>query len=326
MIHKLEPVDAKALKYGGRLAIVLSGSPLFTGGAESGESNIRRWILTNDWLEAIVALPEQMFYNTGIGTYIWLVTNRKEPRRQGKVQLIDARELWVKLRRSYGDKRRKIGEPEDNNDQISEIVRIYEAFEDGDRSKIFDNDDFGFTRVTVDRPLRLRYQFTIERKARFLNVAPQLLEDVDAIDRAIGREQSADWNRVWEQVQDILHERRSRWRKPDRKLFRDVFTERDPEASPVLADDGPYDYEPDPQLRDFENVPLKDDIDGYFKREVHPHVPDAWIDRAKDKIGSEINFNRYFYKRTRPRPLEEIDADLKKAEEKIVRLLQAVTR
>ena len=160
-------------KHGSRLAIVFSGSPLFTGGAGSGESNIRKWIIENDWLEAIIALPEQMFYNTGIGTYVWIVTNRKEKRRKGKIQLLDARERFIPMRRSLGDKRRKIGEGKEGEpDQIGDIVRLYGRFVANDQSKIFDNADFGYTRVTVERPLRLRYKMTVEDKARFLDACP----------------------------------------------------------------------------------------------------------------------------------------------------------
>jgi len=321
MIAKFEPVRPREHKHGSRLAIVFSGSPLFTGGAGSGESEIRRWVIENDWLEAIIALPEQMFYNTGIGTYVWIVTNRKEKRRKGKIQLLDARGFWTpggsdENKRSLGDKRRHISQS-----QLAEIVRLYGRFEEGEHSKIFDNHDFGYTRVTVERPLRLRYQMTTDDKARFLDAFPQLLDDIQAIDKALGREPYRDWNAVWESIQDLLRERGSKWKKTAQKRFRDVFTRIDPEAEPVRKAGG---YEPDRKLRDFENVPLTDDIDAYFEREVKPHVPDAWMDRSKDRVGYEINFNRHFYTYTPPRPLEEIDADLKKAEEEILRLLREV--
>ena len=323
MVSKFEPVLPDQHKHGSRLAIVFSGSPLFTGGAGSGESDIRKWIIENDWLEAIIALPEQMFYNTGIGTYVWIVTNRKEKRRKGKLQLLDAREFYIPMRRSLGDKRRKIGEKEDRRDQIAEIVQLYGRFADGDTSKIFDNADFGYTRVTVERPLRLRYQMTVEDKARFLDACPHLLDDIQAIDKALGRDPLLDWNMVAEKIETLLKSRKSRWKALEHKLFRTVFTAKDPAAEPVRLDG--KGYEPDPDLRDFENVPLKDDIDAYFEREVRPHVPDAWMDRSKDKVGYEINFNRHFYKYTPPRPLEEIDAELKQAEEEIMRLLREVT-
>ncbi|GLH71321.1 DNA methyltransferase [Geothrix rubra] len=325
MIAKFEPLRPEEQKHGSRLAIVFSGSPLFTGGAGSGESEIRKWIIENDWLEAVIALPEQMFYNTGIGTYVWIVTNRKERRRKGKVQLLDSRDVWTAggsedNKRSLGDKRRHI-----NNDQIAEIVKQYGRQEDDKTSKIFDNADFGYTRVTVERPLRLRYQMTLDDKARFLDACPHLLDDVQAIDTALGREPQSDWNVVWGRIENLLHKRKSNWKKQEKILFRSVFAQKDPEAEPVSKEGLDNGYEPDADLRDFENVPLKDDIQTYFEREVRPHVPDAWMDRTKDKIGYEINFNRHFYNYTPPRPLEEIDAELKQAEEEILRLLREVT-
>ncbi len=326
MISKFEPVRPGEHKHGSRLAIVFSGSPLFTGGAGSGESDIRKWIVENDWLEAIIALPEQMFYNTGIGTYVWIVTNRKEKHRKGKIQLLDARERWQPggsedTKRSLGDKRRHMSAKD-----ITEVVRTYGRFAEAEISRIFGNADFGYTRVTVERPLRLIYCMTIEDKTRFLDACPHLLDDVQAIDKAFGRKPLGDWSDVWSRIADLLHERKSRWKAPEQKLFRSVFTRKDPTAEPILKGGRDEGYEPDADLRDFENIPLKDDIDAYFEREVRPHVPDAWMDRAKDKVGYEINFNRHFYKYTPPRPLEAIDADLKKAEEEIMRLLREVTQ
>jgi type I restriction enzyme M protein len=267
-----------------------------------------------------------MFYNTGIGTFIWIVTNRKEKRRKGKIQLLDAREFYVPMRRSLGDKRRKIGEGvEGEANQIAEIVRLYGQFAQGETSKIFDNSDFGYTRVTVERPLRLRYHMTLEDKSRFLDACPQLLNDLQAIDKALGRDPRRDWNAVWKRIENVLLTRKARWKSSEQKLFRSVFTQKDSEAEPVRKDTREDNWEPDPDLRDFENIPLAEDIDAYFCREVLPHVPDAWMDRSKDKIGYEINFNRYFFRETPPRPLEEIDSDLKKAEEDIMRLLKDVT-
>jgi type I restriction enzyme M protein len=206
MWSKREDVKPSEHKEGSRLAIVFSGSPMFTGGAGSGESEIRKWLLENDWLEAIVALPESMFYNTGIGTYVWVVTNRKEKRRKGKVQLLDARDVWTAggsedSKRSLGDKRRHMTVA-----QIDKIVRVYGKFEEGPRSKIFDNADFGYTRVAIERPLRLRYHMSTDDKARFLDACPHTLGDVQAIDKALGREP-----------------------------FRSVFTLRDAKAEPVAA-------------------------------------------------------------------------------------------
>lgn len=322
MLSKMEPVDAETGTGGSRLAIVFNGSPLFTGGAGSGESDIRKWVIENDWLEAIVAMPEQMFYNTGIGTYIWVVTNRKEQRRKGKIQLLDARDRWQPLRRSLGDKRREFSQ-----DHIKEIVQAYGPMQPSDTNKVFDNADFGYHRLTIERPLRLRFQITLEGKERFLDACPGLLDDLQAIDAAIGREASLDWNAVWDQAQAVLKRLGSKWRAPQAKAFRDAFTDIDPSAQAVvLSRTGQkVEYEADPKLRDFENVPLKVNVDEYFQREVLPHVPDAWVAHDKTKVGYEINFNRHFYKFTPPRSLAEIDADLKVAEAEIIRLLSEVT-
>ena len=341
MLSKFEPYQPEQQKNGARLAIVFNGSPLFTGGAGSGESEIRKWVIESDWLEAIVALPEQMFYNTGIGTYIWIVTNRKQPHRTGRIQLIDARARWKPMRRSLGDKRREMG-----GDDITAAVQEYGKFVESETSKIFDNQDFGYQRVPIERPLRLCYQMSLERKRNFLDAVPHLLRDVQEIDRELGSEPQNDWNEVEAAITDLLKQRNSRWRATERKLFRDVFTDRDPEAAPVILKERKIKkesdarvwgwfpnkrntverrYEADTKLRDFENVRLKDNIADYFRREVEPHVPDAWADGEKIKTAYEINFNRHFYKYTPPRPLAEIDADLKQMEKKIVRLLREVT-
>jgi type I restriction enzyme M protein len=175
-----------------------------------------------------------MFYNTGIGTYIWIVTNRKEKRRKGKIQLLDAREMYEDggaedNRRSLGDKSRHISAA-----QISDIVKLYGNFKDGETAKTFDNADFGFTRVTIERPLRLCYQMTLDDKARFLDACPHLLDDVQAIDKALGRKPQLDWNTVWSQIEDLLHARKSRWKAAEQKLFRNVFTKKDPDGERVL--------------------------------------------------------------------------------------------
>lgn len=332
MISKFEPNLPAQQKHGSRLAIVFSGSPLFAGGAGSGESNIRKWIIENDWLEAVIALPEQMFYNTGIGTYLWIVTNRKEKQRKGKIHLFDAREVYIPMRRSLGDKRRKMGEgpnAEDGPepDQIGEVVLAYGQFMATERSKIFDNKEFGYTRVTVERPLRLRYQMSTDAKSRFLDAVPQLLDDVQAIDAALGRAPLDDWNAVEERLHALLKKRKSRWKATEHKRFREVFTVREPSAEPVLALKPTKfsKFEPDTNLRDFENVPLTENIESYFDREVRPYLPDAWMDRDKNVVGYEINFNRHFYTYKPPRQLREIDEDLKNAEDEILRLLKEVT-
>lgn len=325
MISKFEPVRPSEHKLGSRLAIVFSGSPLFSGGAGSGESEIRKWIIENDWLEAIIALPEHMFYNTGIGTYVWIVTNRKDKKRRGKTQLLDARDIWTQggsqeNKRNLGDKSRHFTEA-----QTNEIVKLYGARGPSNKSKILENTEFGYNRVPIERPLRLRYQMTPENKARFLDACPHLLEDVQHIDNALGRTPENNWNAVQTRIEELLRERNSLWKAAEEKLFRSVFTHKDPSAEPVKTDKHNAGYEPDPELRDFENVPLKDDIEEYFENEVRPHVPDAWLDHSNIKVGYEINFNRHFYKYTLPRSLDEIDAELSKTEQRITALLKEVT-
>ena len=229
MISKFEPYQPEAGKNGSRLAIVFNGSPLFTGGAGSGESEIRKWVIENDWLEAIIALPEQMFYNTGIGTYIWIVTNRKQKHRKGKIQLIDSRSRWLPMRRSLGDKRRYMGE-----EDIAAVVRDYGKLEESETSKIFDNEDFGYHRVPIERPLRLLYQMDVERKSRFLDAVPHLLDDVQAIDRELGREPRPNWSEFDKLMNALIKQRGSKWKKAESKLFRDVFTERNVESERVI--------------------------------------------------------------------------------------------
>src|SRR5690606_21564677 len=186
--------------------------------------------------------------------------------------------------------------------------RLYGDFEEGPRSKIFDNKDFGYTRVIVERPLRLRFQMTTDDKARFLDAAPHLLDDIQAIDEALGRDPLLDWNDTWKRIEKLLRHRGSKWKASDKKLFVSVFTATDAAAKSVEAGKNKG-YEPDSALRDAENVPLTVDVDEYFQNEVKPYVPDAWLDRSKDRVGYEINFNRYFYVYTPPRSLAEIDAD-----------------
>jgi len=373
MISKFQPYqEGNRDKPGSRVAIVFNGSPLFTGGAGSGESEIRRWIIEHDWLEAIVALPEQMFYNTGIGTYVWVVSNRKSAERRGRIQLLDARERWSPMKRSLGDKRRYL-----NEEAIDTVTREHGAFEPSETSKLFDNADFSYRRITVQRPLRLKFQMTQEAKEQFLDACPELLDAVLAMEETFGSDPHDDWNDVWAEAQRIVKESDSDWLSgakdtAQKKLFRDVFTETDPTAEPVIArrvkrvravrladlpnqtlpegmvienldplfgvypdKDGKKqtEYEPDPKLKDFENIPLKEDIVSYFLREVQPYVADAWIDRkAGDeqdggigKVGYEINFNREFFKYQPPRPLAEIDAELEAVEGRIMGMLREVT-
>lgn len=252
LLSKMRP----AKDGGSRFGIVLNGSPLFTGGAGSGESEIRRYVLENDLVEAIVGLPNDMFYNTGIGTYVWIISNRKPKARQGKVQLIDASGMWQKMRKSLGSKRKELSDA-----HIDHITRLFGRFEEASDeagkpiSRIFDNEAFGYHAITVERPLR------------------------DAEGKV------------------VLFEKGKQKGKP----------------------------QPDSALRDTENVPLTEDVGDYFKREVLPHAPDAWIDPDKTKVGYEIPFNRHFYVFKPPRPLAEIDADLKRTTDRILDMIKGLS-
>ncbi len=220
---------------GTRIAIVFNGSPLFTGGAGSGESDIRRWIIENDWLESIVALPESMFYNTGIGTFIWIVTNRKEKKRKGKIQLIDSRERYTPMKRSLGDKRRFLSE-----DTVEELTSEHGKFKPTATSKIFDNTHFGYRRITVERPLRLRFQITDDSKAIFLNSCPEYMDAIESLETILGTDPHDDWNKVLPVVNETFKYSPCDWIKgaqgsKQKKFFREVFTTTHPDADPVIA-------------------------------------------------------------------------------------------
>ena len=333
MISKFKPE-------GSRLAIVLNGSPLFTGGAGSGESEIRRWIIENDWLEAIVALPDQLFYNTGISTYVWIVTNRKSKQRRGKVQLIDATSFFVKMRKSLGNKRNEIGDGQDGRpDHIAEITRTYGDFESGEHSKIFDNEDFGFWRVTVERPLRLSFCIDDERLAqlRASSVFSSLTNGRKGSNGAGEKTQQAIIDALETLRGEPVVKNRKKFASRLKKLFREHEIDLTPKQfNDILAALGQQDetaeicldskgqLEPDSELRDYENVPLKEDIQAYFKREVLPHVPDAWIDESKTKKGYEIPFTRNFYQYTPLRPLDEIETEIRDLEAEIQDMLKGV--
>ena len=361
MLSKMRPPEAG----GSRIGIVFNGSPLFTGDAGSGESNIRRWIIENDWLEAIVALPDQLFYNTGIFTYIWILSNHKEQERTGKVQLIDARQFYVKMKKSLGNKRNKIGEKDEGEpDQIGEITRIYGAFKDGETrtintngkqktvvvSKIFDNADFGYHKIAVERPLRLNFQATPERTERieeekaFMNLATSKkkseLERSKEIEAGKRRQESirallaafaeSSGGKLYKDRTAFLRDLKAiervkgvRLSAPEIKAVLNALGERDETAE--ICRDGKGNAEPDPELRDTENVPLKESLEEFFAREVLPHVPDAWSDEKKTKLGYEFPLNRHFYQYEPPRPLEEIEAEIKALEGEILALLNEVT-
>jgi len=335
---------------GGRVAIVMNGSPLFTGDAGSGESEIRRWILENDWLEAIIALPEQLFYNTGISTYVWVLSNRKEARRKNKVQLIDGSGFWTPMRKSLGNKRREIGD-----DQIKQVLGLYTAAEAGEHCRLFDSTEFGYRKITVERPLRLNFQVNAERLARleqesgFQNLAISKKKEAKAkaAEEAEGRKQQAavlkalgtlpntvckDRAKFMPLLDDALKRAGLKLGAPVRKAILAALSERDETAEICRDDDGQP--EPDPELRDTENVSLTQDIHEYFDREVKPHVPDAWINTSvrdhKDgevgKVGYEINFNRYFYRYQPQRALGDIEADIKTLEGEIMAMLRDITQ
>jgi type I restriction enzyme M protein len=345
--HMLSRMNS-AKEGGGKVAIVLNGSPLFTGDAGSGESEIRRWILENDWLEAIIALPEQLFYNTGIATYIWILNNQKKEYRKGKVQLIDATNIWTPMWKSLGHKRREISE-----EQIEQIYLIFRRFEETSQSKIFDSTDFGYRKITIERPLRLDFQASPERMVRlkeqtaFIGLAQSKKKDVQArlADEAEGRKRQEQLLDVLKQMPQDLFTSRPAFEQaleqtckkaefkldaPSRKAILAALSERNETAEICVDKDGCP--ETDPELRDTENVPLKEDIGEYFDREVKPHVPDAWVNTSlvdpKDgkvgRVGYEINFNRYFYVYQPPRPLEEIEVEIFSLQNEILQMVKGL--
>jgi type I restriction enzyme M protein len=322
---------------GSRIGIVMNGSPLFTGGAGSAESEIRRWMLENDWVEAIVALPTDIFYNTGIQTYVWLLSNRKSKARRGKVQLIDAssERFWKPMRKSLGAKRREIPE-----DARKALVRLYAEMlngngEHGEFSKIFDTADFGYREIRIERPLRLSFQATPERLARLaqekalskLNEAERD-ELLNALSRHLPSEAFTNREAFEKALGKALKGAGHKIGIPVKKAILSALSERD-EAADICRDDHGK-PEPDAELRDHELVPLSEDWRDYVAREVTPFVPDAWVDesyrderdREIGRVGYGINFNRYFYKYVPPRPLADIDGELKTLEAEIAHLLR----
>lgn len=317
------PKDGEAA---GRGAIVLNGSPLFTGGAGSGESSIRKWVLENDYLEAIVGLPTDMFYNTGIATYVWILSKDKAPERRGKVQLIDATGMFVKMRKSVGSKRRML-----STENILEVVRLYNAFEESKQSKIFATEDFFYRTITVERPLRLNYAFTPERIERVM-AARQVAKLKDAqkgalraaLEQAVkdaGGVVSTSRAEFTTTLKAALDAKGATLSPALLKVVIGELGERD-EHGELVTKAGKA--EADSSLRDTENVPWDEDVDEYLQREVIPFVPDAWIDHDKTKEGAEIPFTRHFYEYEPPRPLEEIDRDLDEVLGRIRKRLEEV--
>ncbi|MHC8312603.1 type I restriction-modification system subunit M [Pseudomonas sp. GT1P32] len=317
---------------GSRIGIILNGSPLFTGGAGSGESEIRRYLLQNDLVEAIVALPTDMFYNTGIATYVWILSNHKAAERQGKVQLIDGSQHFAKMRKSLGSKRQYITE-----DQISELVRLYGSFEHTAQSKILPIDAFGYRRITVERPLRLSFQTSAERLDKVLEEKALQKLDSTAQQQLMTALQAIDASQLYrnrEQFTKVLKKSLATHsvslNLPELKALLNALSERDPEADICITKGQP---EADAGLRDNENVPLGESVYDYFQREVIPHVPEAWIDETKTDaqdgdvgiVGFEIPFNRHFYVFLPPRPLAEIDRDLKICTDSIKRMIEGLS-
>ncbi|QIG40057.1 SAM-dependent DNA methyltransferase [Microbacterium sp. 4R-513] len=311
---------------GSRMAIVLNGSPLFSGGAGGGESNIRKWLLERDLVEAIIGLPRDMFYNTGISTYIWVLTNRKDANRRGRVQLIDGREMFTKLRKGLGSKRNEFSPK-----NIETIVGLYAGFEDGEHSKIFRNEDFLYRTITVERPLKLNWRATPERiDTVFEAKAIQKLNETDAaaLRVALGRlgtdmvwTNRAEFQKV---LKDAAKAEGLTLPAPLLKTVTMELGEQDDTADTCI--DAKGNPEPDASLRDTENVPWDEDVDAYVAREVLPYSPDAWVDRSKTKEGAEIPFTRHFYQYVPPRPLEEIDRDLDVVMEQLRAMLVEVER
>lgn len=362
---------------GSRIAVVFNGSPLFTGDAGSGESNIRRYIIENDLLEAVIALPDQMFYNTGIYTYIWILSNKKSDKRKGKIQLIDATAHYQKMAKSLGNKRHELSEA-----HINDITQLYTDFKQNGTSdlikdkngeakicsKIFNNQDFGYLKITVERPLRLNFQASAERIERlwqqtaFVNLAKsKKIKDEAQIqaDESKGEQQQIAIIAALNDLDKTLHLNRKAFLKqldpalkqldfaitaPVKKAILEALSERDPEAE--ICCDSKGNVEPDPQLRDSELVPLpsatalpialgydneteldtlltdlRPHIQAYMQAEVLPHVPDAWVDESKTKLGYEIPINRHFYVYEPPRDLAEIKAEIMDLEQEIMQML-----
>lgn len=318
---------------GSRIGIVLNGSPLFTGSAGSGESEIRRYLLQNDLVEAIVALPTDMFFNTGISTYIWILSNAKKPERKGKLQLIDGSEAFAKMRKSLGSKRKYLTE-----ENINELVRLYGAMEETKNSKVFPNEAFGYRRITIERPLRLNCQTSEERVARLDDEKALQKLKTDEFDQLKQAIQRIDANTLFTNRGDFtkalnaeLKAREVKLTAAQLKAVLNALSERDSDAD--VCTDKKGNPEADSGLRDYESVPLTENIYEYFEREVKPHVPDAWIDESKRDeqdgevgiVGFEIPFNRHFYVFEPPRPLEEIDADLKQCTDRIKQMIEELS-
>lgn len=321
LISKMRP----ASEGGSRIGIILNGSPLFTGGAGSGESEIRRYVLENDLVEAIVAMPNDMFFNTGIATYIWILSNHKGKNRKNKVALINASNMGESMRKSLGSKRKFLSE-----ESIEDITRIYGGFESSKVCKIFDTTDFGYRRITVERPLQLSFFPHDEERLELLKVDKAFKKFDEALqDEILKALKNIEADKI-NSRDEFIELLGIKLTASQLKLLQKHLSEHDDEAE--LCRDKKGNLEPNPDLRDYENIPLKEDIYEYFEREVKPHVPLAWIDERKcdEKdgkvgiVGYEIPFNRHFYEYKPPRNLEEIDAELETLTKEIMEMLREI--
>ena len=329
-------ISKMKVKEKSRIAVITNGSPLFTGDAGQGESDIRKWMIENDFVEAIIALPDQLFFNTGIHTYIWVLTNEKPLERVGKIQLINAVSFFKKMRKSLGNKRNYL-----SDENTNEIVGLYGKFEENKYCKVFDNEEFGYTKIIVERPLQLNYQVSEERLENLYSVkafaklaeskqkdpekrlkeeeeGKKKQEEIINALKKIGNHLYKNWDEFEKKVKEALKEF-----DLSQNFIKNIIlalSEHDDTADYVLDKKG--NKMPDPKLKDSEKVPLKQDIEEYFEREVKPYYPDAWMDRKKDKTGYEINFTKYFYEYRPPRPLEEIEKDIKEVTGEIQELLK----
>ena len=321
-ISKFADADTDTNGPGSRAAVLLPGSSLAAGEIGGGEADIRRWIIERDMIEAIVLLPKGAHRGTPNGACLWILAAAKSGKRQGRIQIIDARDAWAAgaelgsapAQPAAGTETQN----EDRLDPVADIIDLHRRFDQEDRSRILENAHFGFTRVVVERPLRLRYQMTLKRKEALANTAPLMFGDVQAVDTALGRAPMDDWNRVLADISEILKARGTAWLSDDIEIFRYIFTETHPDAKKVRRGDG---FEPDGQLRERVNIPLKEDVDAYFEREIQPHLPDAWLDRSQDRLGYEIDVNLLFRETAPPRTLKSINAELARVNSRLQRQL-----
>ncbi|NLR63023.1 SAM-dependent DNA methyltransferase [Chitinophaga varians] len=305
---------------GSRIASVHNGSSLFTGDAGSGESEMRKYIIENDLLEAIIQLPNDMFYNTGIATYIWVLSNKKIKNRKGKVQLIDASGIFRKMRKGLGSKSNELSEA-----HIQEITSVFTDCKETPISRIFDNDDFAYWNITVDRPLRLSWQLTEERLAGLDN-KELFMPVMAALQKKFGKKIQQDYNELSPALDEALKKLAIKWKPKERKTFLDAISQKDETAMPVIKkqERGTTVYEADTELRDYENIPVKQNIQAYFEKEVLPFVPDAWIDHDKTVKGYEISFTKIFYQYQPLRSVAEITEEIMQLEKETEGLLNEI--